>query len=302
MSNALEKIADKIPYAEGGLRRRFTSGGLIVVPLLMFIVALSPVSFKDIDIPLTDLLTSPVVALALLVFIYAVGNAVDMVGEVFIVSWTGRIILAAEKVNKEFRERLARMLWLYRFLLFPLLGALIYAWPIAVAVKASRTRVYRWDVTKALRGRAEDYFQSLPDIVKEGLAEPVGEYFEIAWKFLQLDSSEEQKAWLIRLDSRNKDILSITSSLTILSLLSFAAFQVYFVLLVENPSQVGMEGSGILILGVVLPLLFFIIVVLFIGYFKILKRSIVTALQIQSSLLEKGASDSQPPTQQPTIR
>ena len=85
----------------------------------------------------------------------------------------------------------------------------------------------------------------------------MSEHFETAWKFLQLNSTEEQKAWLIKLDSRNKDTLSLITSLLIL--LFAANFSSFFFF--AQPDNI-FATPNVLIPTIVFGILFFVAVVL----------------------------------------
>lgn len=271
MPDGLEKIAEKIPYSEGGLRRRFTSGGMIVFAVL-FLIYESPTSSLE-TLTAKDLIASPVIALGLLVLIYAIGNIVEMIGELFIVRAVGETVWAGNRANEWWGRRSIPVRLLVFIPLVYFAGFYFYYHILRGLVGVSR---YRWEVDKFLSAKATRYFHNLPETIQNGLAHPLGDHFDSAWKYLQVHSTEEGKQWLVKLDSRNKDILTITSSLIVVLLLLF--FGTADVL----PEDSQTVGTGFFLLSGVLVLLTLLPLPLFRGYFLMLRKSIVGALEIAS--------------------
>ena len=95
MSETIDKILEKLPYSDGSLRRRFVSGGIVIVGAL--VISLILYSYKEEPLFIakikqifestkpTDIFTSPILLGIAVLSVYALGNLVEMFGEIFLV-------------------------------------------------------------------------------------------------------------------------------------------------------------------------------------------------------------------------
>lgn len=171
----ISDIAERLPSADGGLRRRFLSG-------LLFLFALALGTFWFPGVPfLASTITDGLVAsriewsaansitatILLSATIFVVGHLIDVIGHIFI--------------NRFF---------------FLSGGTLIYRGFRLFALPAQQS-----------------IYKSLPNYVQCGLRDPFGRQFEVSLRFLLHIAPDDEKIWLQQLDSRNKNIFSILSSM-----------------------------------------------------------------------------------------
>lgn len=79
MSAAIEKILDKVPYFDGGFRRRITSGSIIAIVIYLLWV----ISGNDTDV--IEILSEDFTILIIIfLVIYAIGNLMELLADVVI--------------------------------------------------------------------------------------------------------------------------------------------------------------------------------------------------------------------------
>ena len=81
--STIDKILEKLPYSDGSLRRRFVSGGIVLAGI--FILCSGTIKPIIKEVGYGSILASPMVAFASRLLIYALGNVIDMIGEIFFV-------------------------------------------------------------------------------------------------------------------------------------------------------------------------------------------------------------------------
>ncbi len=273
MASTADKIVEKIPFFDGTFRRRFTAGGLIVLPIIIFAITRYEISISTYHLDVKDILTSPTLAFGLLILIYAIGNLAEMLGEIFIIRVAGNVIWAFLVPFGRFSKgpglarNIARaVLWYIVF------GPLFYYYSFKGLIGISE---YKWEhLSEYLSPDAQNFFANLPYIVKRSLQEPFGNYGEIAWQYFQAYSSQTHRKWLIKIESRNKEILAIITAVIIIYILSI----IYFFIFASNLG-VQVDKKVLLMLQIILIVL---PLFLFMGYFLILRKSILGLLELFS--------------------
>lgn len=257
----IEKIVERIPYSDGGFRRRMTAGAVILLGSAMALrgnIQSAPLSFEDAK----QILSSPIVGIILLLLVYAIGGLVEVIAELFITRLTGNTawaFIAPTQMYKKFPVFVRRIFQAFTY--YPGMIFLLYAeWGKALIGKSS----YRWhDLEKSLQPKTRNHFKSYPDIVKKGLEDPFGKYGELAWRYFSNHGTDEEKSLARKLENRNKDTLVIVTSLMIATAIIIL-------------SSVIMSGKALLIF-----IQFMMVVpVFFLGsYFLLLRQSILTVIE-----------------------
>ena len=186
----VSEIFDRLPSADGGFRRRFSSGilfSLIAVVGIFWFPGI-PIMMESISDALRavnadwSLLKSIGFSIILFGIIFAVGNLLDVVSDVFIRPF---------------------------FLFFG--GKLAYhglmrSFPFSILRKKGETSLFS--------ERHAD-FELLPDVVRKGLDNPYGRQFLIAFRYMIYLAPDEEKSWLQQLDVRNSNLFSVLSTVFI---------------------------------------------------------------------------------------
>lgn len=278
MASTTSKLIEHIPYFDGTFRRRFIAGGLVVLPIIIFTVLNMKISISDLDLEIKDLITSPAIALGLLILIYAIGNVVEMIGEIFISRIVGNLVWALQVPMYLFSNKPRWIRYVMRALLwYPGFIFLFYWYFLKGLLGISN---YKWiSLRNSLDNDAQNSFEKLPSIVKRSLMEPFGNYGDIAFKYFKNSVSENDQDWITKLETRNKDILSTIAAIFILVmffLFTLPAMDATIVLphMIEQPA-----AALFAIFSQVLALIVF---TLFFGYFLILRKSIIETLELWS--------------------
>jgi len=80
----MDRLIEKLPFFDGSGRRRFVSGGLLVVAVL--IMGWQETIKPEIpEVGLKEIIASPIIAAGLVLLVYAIGTVVEMIGEIFMV-------------------------------------------------------------------------------------------------------------------------------------------------------------------------------------------------------------------------
>ncbi len=236
----IEKVLDKLPYSDGSFRRRLVSGGIVLVGIIIVCLLLSnPESFKELPIgnlTIKDFITSPIIAGVVILFVYALGNLVELFGEIFLVRSASGIFWALKfplrKVKKEkeekdkhhkiiIRSKIAR--FIFRGILWILLVPFLIIFHVVMGFFGYTS--YKIHIYSDLSDRAKKLYEELPDKVELGLRQPVGDNTETAWKFLvdEFDLEQDQK-WARRNISRVKEVLAVTTAIIIFFICIAVAF------------------------------------------------------------------------------
>ena len=217
----IDKILEKIPYSDGSFRRRLVSGCIVLIGLLVLFCSGEIASFINgsSKFDAKDLLTSPIIAGTLLLLVYAIGNLVEMIGEVFLVKGAAGLYSAFSYPAQSTKQE--------KYYIFHFIGVCAYGLyvPFLMARNMIKSflgyKTYEIKLKTILNKDAMNLCDSFPDSVVSGLSAPVGNDAEIAWKYIvdQFKNESDQK-WARRFISRAKDVLAITTSLVIVFFIS----------------------------------------------------------------------------------
>ena len=197
------ELIDRLPVSDGGLRRRFNNGVLFFLVLTVGIFwfpgipSLAEFLFDtfletELNWIAPDSITIVIVSASVL---FVLGNLIDIMGDVLlrpIYSVVGGIYV--------------------RLKLTPI---------TKVSADAQPKRTASGNLPHVRIMYAE-----LPDYVKEGLTNPYRRQFIIAFRYLIHITPNDEKIWLQQIDSRNKNLFSLVSSISLavltVSVLTFA--------------------------------------------------------------------------------
>lgn len=255
---------DKAMDADGSIRRRITAGSIVVVPLVLLLFPMDVVE-KGFS---KDVLGSTLFLVAVGGAMYAVGNILELFGELILLRIGANIIWATRTTwadYKGLRPPVVRILktpvWLIVWY------SRVYEGIFLGLVGRSR---YELDIEKRLEPETCMWFRSLPTVVRDGLRKPYGDYFDGAWAYLR-SKCPDLSHWFNRVETRNRDLLAY-----------LAAF-VALANLVSLPLFPTPRGSNLSIQHAVLifaNMTIFFGMVLFYFYFRLLSNSITVALQL----------------------
>ena len=260
---AITDLIQEFSFNDGALRRKLISG-LIVVSAIV-VADGSLLAFTPGE--LTSLLSSPVVALLLVLVIYIVGTIVELIGEQFLVRSVGATMWMLTLPIREIRpkSKTARILiWVLLYLF-----AIPIAAYIAAFVGLFGVCPYREDPNKVNDPRAIAHYRKLPATVQRGLVDPFGEYFDLAWHQIAIRLDPPSNRFLLRRVGRIRDVLAITTALVLgafalLASLSFGK---------QSPSPLAQLSMFALILSPA---------VLFYGYMLILRSGIRNCIELSA--------------------
>lgn len=295
--SSLDKIIEKVPYSDGGFRRRMTAGVIvnISIGLAWF------VSGNSLDVKIDDLksiLSSPLIATVILLLVYAVGGLVEVVAELFITRLTGNTAWAVISPMSMFEKRHKLIKLILRGLAYyPGIIFILYKeWGEAFIGRSN----FKWkDLDKHLKPNTRDHLKSLPEIVKEGVKEPFGKYSDLPWRYFSNHGVNDDIKQLARkLENRNKDVLVIVTSLLLSALILISAQELDRSLL---PSEVD-KTSSVMNSVVVIQFLMLVLVVLLGSYFLLLRQSILTIIEYSALSESKAVSVEHNNTMHPTTR
>ena len=292
MSSGFERIIEKIPYLDGGFRRRMTAGAIVVISVIFIFGS---------DIGLTDLLgkviTSPTFGILALLIIYAVGGLVEVLADLFVahlivnLAW---LFIASEDKYEKYPK------WLR----FPLRFLASYSGMIFLFVPGFIRGLYGepryvWrNLEEKLHPTAKEYFGTLPDAVRDGLKEPFGNHSDLSWEYFCSNGSKEEIDTIRKFKARNKDTLVIITSITILMIIMIpiiiAPVFSFISGFISNASSIlpdlvvsifrALADSRflniLLFLLLVVPLLILFSLVFLIAYVLMVKQSIISVLEL----------------------
>jgi len=206
MSSTIDKIIDRIPYAEGAFRRSFTAGVLFVIIQyvgIQFLFEDFSLNTSSIQGDIVNLIQSPAFLIILFSLVFTIGTLIEVSSYILVRNFSG--------LFKMFFTKPPRLT----------------------------------EVGQAL-------FIRLPEIVREGLTNPLGQNFHLAWRYLSaLTTTEEEKRWLIKMDATNKLVFSVSSSL-------FFSFIVMYIWVLVNIWQKAGSREPLLIEQVGFAIIIFV--------------------------------------------
>ncbi len=188
--SVVTEILDRLPNPDGGLRRRFSSGLLFVLIVLIGIYWLPGISslaqVVDDGIRATNFqwseFNSSGVIIVLFSIIFVIGNLIEVFAYVF----------------------LNRLFFIFG-------GTIAYRGVVATYNRILGRDRQAFSLSTVERAAYEE----LPDFVRVGLQNPYKRQFEVAFRYLIHISPDDEKAWLQHLDSRNRNLFSLLSAVFI---------------------------------------------------------------------------------------
>ena len=294
MSSGIGKLIEKIPYLDGGFRRRMTAGAIVVISLIFIFGS---------DISLTDLLgkvtTSPTFGILALLIIYAAGGLVEVLANLFATKLAGNMmwLIIAPAYMYEKHPRWARIplriLAFYPGMLFRFPGECIEA----MYGRSS----YEWrSLEKRLYPDAKEYFRTLPDVVQHGLKNPFGNHSDLSWEYFCNNGSKEEIETTRKFRARSKDTLVIITSIIIPMIVMMPTIMEFVISFISSiiyntvsilPNLVVSISSDLadsIFLGVflflllVVPYMILFSGVLLVAYVLIVKQSIISVLELKA--------------------
>jgi hypothetical protein len=237
-NDTVDKVLERFPYADGSLRRRFIAGGIVLLgALLMHWKHLKPIIQ---DFGAKDLITSPIIAIGLILLIYAVGNLVELLGELFLIRAASGYFWATSFPKRRIKEpqafeRTVKKLFLH-LTCVPFIA--IYNFLVGLTGRTS----YKVDTKSRLSEEGKNLYDSLPEKVELGLSEPVGDNSEIAWKYLvDMFQIESDRKWARRYITRAKDVLAVTTALIIIAVIILLEIYLTFFIYLDLPKTTDTE-------------------------------------------------------------
>lgn len=180
-------IFDRLPGADGGFRRRFSSGilfSLIALVGIFWFPGIPPLmeSISDAVRAVNaewNLLQSIGFSIILFGIIFVIGNLLEVVSDVFL-----------RPFFSLFGGRLA-----YR--------GVMQTFPFSLLRNKESASPF-----------CQHYadFEQLPSVVRGGLDNPYGRQFSIAFRYMIFLAPDDEKSWLQQLDVRNKNLFSVLST------------------------------------------------------------------------------------------
>ena len=231
-SDQFDKILDRIPFFDGSGRRRFVSGGIVLIGIVALNWgalggALKPLGTFDAK----DFIASPMIALIVVLMIYALGSIIDLFGELFLVRAASGIFWAlnrplhvVQRSHNEYAKKpgRTRITKTKDFLMTSLktLWAIIWViphvlWSVLMGF-VGKTR-YSFQIKRVLSKNALKFYTQLPEKVSDGIYHPVGNNAQVAQKYL-IDqfTKESDRKWGWRQITRAKDVAATTTALLVI--------------------------------------------------------------------------------------
>lgn len=221
-TSKLSNIFERLPYSDGGYRRRLIGGGILIAGIIITNYQ-SVASFLGQKINLLDVLLNPVAIATALLLLYSLGVIIETLGSLFFSRAIAGVLSAIAFSNEFFPWFPCRWRWHpgERGLSFP---SIIVLWPVRLVLAIWRfvrgaigKDYYSMGIIDSLSQEAQIYFRKLPNKVQLGIDLPQGEYNELADKWILdcLPTISDRK-WARTLLSRLKESLVITTSLSLL--------------------------------------------------------------------------------------
>ena len=272
MLSNIDKVAEKIPYFNGGFRRRMTSGTIVVLSLL-------PLS-NDIS-KLADYISAGTLAL-LFVLVHAIGGVIDVISSLFISRLAGNIAWIMERPKSLRTAKITLRKPMKAFLI--VIGYVSYytVWAylkfiIGVVAAVFGISFYHWVSLKdQLTDSSSRFVDGYPEIVRLSLKDPFGKRRRFLWVyFAGLGATDEVKSLARRLKARNQEMLSIIAA-SMIGIYSFL-----FCFQSSNTSRI--EDFFPFLAIVVIP---FFLLFLFYAYIMFVRQSILTIIELNSTQLD----------------
>ena len=276
-----DRVAGLTQSLHGRLRRRLTSGVIVIAGMLIVFV----LNGSDSRPEYTDAASifgkfSTLVTLALGLLVYATGTLV----EIFCESVMNRIV--GNLAWAHFVYRYTRKRAIIRVLVVPFLAVLA----------PFRKSIFHWPIrgTRANSGIEEQLLRGFPPSILEGMSNPFGALGAIPWHyFAREEQNPSVRSFAQRLEARNSDLLVISTSFFVTSALLFVEYKPDI-----SPFLTYIPPSPIY--PPVLVVLFCIILLwglvgVSAAYFVLLRNSFLAFLKYRSTIRNECAPDPTPP-------
>ena len=225
------EILSRIPSLDGALRRRFTSGLLFLLTISIGILWLpglptiahnieSGVRASNLDWSSLD---SIVVAIVFFSVVFVVGTLIDVISDIFlhvIFSIFGGVFSSFRYIVGFIISRRTNVYSNSDRFLF-----LVRHFSLDLPDVRSKGDQVSWT----------EILSELPSYVQDGLRYPYRREFGIAFRYLVHIAPDDEKVWLQQIDSRNNNILSVLSTLSLAAL--FVAILLPLVTIVDESNN-----------------------------------------------------------------
>ena len=294
MLSNIDKIADKISYFDGGFRRRMTAGTLLTIFVVLGLFSES----KPEIVELVEY-TSPGLLALLFLLVHAVGGLVDVFASLFMSRLAGNIAWTFERprlLNKTSKHTLGKLkplksgrylIILIRYLLRPIVSFLFHAivllikFPIGFVSAFIGVSFYHWASLKdQLTDTSSRLVDDYPENVQLSLDDPFGKKRRFLWVYFGIiGASDEVKSLARQLEARNHEVLSIITA----SMLGLGALSVDYLPALSDP--IGLEA---VLFDRILQysLISYFILFIFYAYIMLLRQSILTIIELNSTQLQ----------------
>lgn len=228
-----ESIADRLPVFDGSLRRKFIVGTLVLLSLV----------FSQPDTPSwigtiqqnNGLWGSSLLGVIFFLLVYAVGSAVELLGEVSIVraiagglwgavyflwkpfpnSWLAP--LRRHLFENPYCRYSARLILVGIVRLAQLCIGLLIVAPIFFFLGLLGISFARISINDSLSVDGKTTLNKLPDSIREGLNDPIGKKSELAFEYLiEAYTERTYKKWARNLVARCKDALTLATTILLI--------------------------------------------------------------------------------------
>jgi hypothetical protein len=224
-----DSILEKLPLFDGSLRRKIIVGALVVLSFMLSHPD-TPVWMSTVQ-QSNSLWNSSLLAVIFFLLVYAVGSAIELLGEVSIVrAISGALWGIGFFVRMPFADSwlgLKRQKFtkrpVYRYILKPFLVALIGFLELVVGFVALAPyyfvcgvfgrSVYRIGVGDLISDGGKVVLNALPSSIREGLNDPIGGKADLAFIYLvESFTREPYRQWARNLVARCKDVLALANT------------------------------------------------------------------------------------------
>ncbi len=213
-SSFLNMLVERLPYSDGGARRRFIAGGTLVIGITVLFQDSIGAQFEGLNTK--TIISSPVLAAGLLLIIYAIGSIVELFGEFFFIRAASGLFWAIKLPY--YRSKKLPQSYIMRIVAY-FVVPLSAPWFFIKGLFGVTD--YEISLAGRLSPKAKEILENLPERIALGLTKPVGDESELALKYMvEMFEEEQDKKWARLLVRRTKDISATTTSLFLVLLLA----------------------------------------------------------------------------------
>ena len=224
-----ESILEKLPVFDGSLRRKFIVGALVLLSIILSYP--STPAWIGIIQQSNGLWGSSLLTVIFFLLVYAVGGAVELLGEVSIVRaisgalWGVKLCVRSPFRDSWFgfeRKNFVHR-WSYRYMVKPFLLGLVGLIQIVIgifvlapcyfAAGVFGRSVYRIAIGDFLSKDGKAVLDTFPIPIQEGLNDPIGGMSDLVFVYLvESFRNEAYRNWAKSLVARCKDVLALATS------------------------------------------------------------------------------------------